>query len=97
MDITLTDTRIYDGTRRQWVGPERPDVQLVTALTFWEPRTVNGETFYQTFEGHIYRYGRRAAVEVCPDCFGSREIVRVDGATVECGECDGRGYYEEEA
>lgn len=91
----FTDTRIYNGTTRQWLETPRQDVALVTRLTFWEPRTVDGETFYQTFEGHIYRYGARTPVEVCGDCMGTREVVRADGAPVPCGECDGRGYYME--
>jgi HNH endonuclease len=35
-------------------------------------------------------------IETCSDCLGSREVQRVDGATVECGECGGRGYVEVE-
>lgn len=38
--------------------------------------------------------GLLPAREVCPDCYGSKQIQRVDGATVECGECAGRGYVE---
>jgi hypothetical protein len=91
----ITDRRIYNSVTRQWTGTPRPDVQLVTALTFWEPRIVNGEKFYQTFEGHIYQYVSTPPVMVCPDCYGSKEIERVDGAIIACGECQGRGYYEE--
>ena len=40
-------------------------------------------------------HGQRAA-EVCPDCFGTGEVTRVDGAPTVCGECDGRGYVEGE-
>lgn len=41
--------------------------------------------------------GRRTTVaEVCGDCYGSGEVVRVDGAPVACGECSGRGYMERE-
>ncbi len=33
---------------------------------------------------------------VCPDCMGSREVTRADGAPTVCGECSGRGYVEGE-
>ena len=36
------------------------------------------------------------AREVCPDCYGSREVIRADGAPTVCGECSGRGYVEVE-
>lgn len=38
--------------------------------------------------------------ELCPDCFGLGRIVRENDRgqliRIDCGECNGRGFYEEE-
>lgn len=41
-----------------------------------------------------YEAGDEDGIEVCPVCLGSGELNTDDGRQ-DCGECNGRGYYEE--
>lgn len=79
-----------------------PQVDANRLLAEWDRRSLR-ELRMSIADAHAHTTneerlcGRRTTVaEVCADCYGTGEVVRVDGAPVACGECSGRGYMEGE-
>ena len=71
-------------------------------LAEWDRRSLRGLRLAIT-DAHVHNTNEERlcgrltkAAEVCGDCYGTGEVTRADGVPTACGECDGRGYAEEE-